>query len=177
MQCNTVRYSALLYNAVQCYKKNSQVAQGVKEEDIKEKVYLGESSRSLPTRQGLHVRDYVQDVKKSKKSSNEEKERLRRGSDDEDEDEGSSVSSWMADHVRDCHKGEPLNDFEFACTGTFRKPLHRQVDESLRITRAENQGQIKVGKKVWQIALPLLNRKHEYWAPRTMTCIFTNFNR
>ena len=65
----------------------------MKEEDIKEKVYLGESSRSLPTRQGLHVRDYIQDIKKSKKSRNGEEERVRRGSDDEDEDEGSSVSS------------------------------------------------------------------------------------
>ena len=102
--CRDRCYRESVGYAARCLRcHNSQVAQGVKEEDIKEKVYLGESSRSLPTRQGLHVRDYVQDIKKSKKSRNGEEERVRRGSDDEDEDEGSPVSSWMADHVRECH--------------------------------------------------------------------------
>ena len=72
---------------------------------------------------------------------------------------------------------DPLDDFEFACTGTFRKPLHRQVDKNLPITRAERQGQVKVGRKVWKVHLPLLNRKHNFLAPRSMTCTFSNFNR
>ena len=62
-------------------------------------------------------------------------------------------------------------------TGTFMKPLHRQVDENLRISRAERDKSVRVGKKVWRISLPLLNRKHEYWAPRSMTFNFSNYNR
>ena len=129
--------------------------------------------------------NFLNGKKKKKKSSNEDEgQRMRRDSEDDDDDEEgvqSSVSSWMADHVREFHNGQistdPLNDFEFACTGVFRKPLHRQVDENLRITRAEILGKIKVGRKVWKVGLPLLNRKHEYWAPRSMTCTFSNFNR
>ena len=84
-----------------------------------------------------------------KKSREEDSNRRRRGSEGEDEEEegSTSVSSWMADHTRDCHNGvmsaDPLDDYEFYSTGSFSKPLHRQVDENLRITRAENTGQVK----------------------------------
>ena len=107
----------------------------------------------------------------------------RRGSEDEDDDEGmpESVSSWMADHSRECHGGiistDPMDDYEFAVTGTFQKPLHRQVDEMLRIDRAESKGMIKIGKETWKLKLPLLNGKHEYWAPRSMSYNFSNYNR
>ena len=91
------------------------------------------------------------------------------------------MSSWMADHARDKHEGvmstDPLKDYEFRRTGTFMKPLHRQVDENLRITRTERDRTIKVGKKLWKVSLPLLNRKHEYWAPRSMAFSFSNYNR
>ena len=43
-------------------------------------MYLGESSRSLPTRQGTHVRDYGQDLKKKRNKNEKEAERRRRGS-------------------------------------------------------------------------------------------------
>ena len=151
---------------------------------MQDQVYLGESSRSLPTRQETHVRDYGQDIKKKSKKSDDDKEMRRRGSEDEEDEEGgtpTSVSSWMADHAREKHGGvispDPLKDYEFSKTGTFMKPLHRQVDENIRIARAERDSVVKVGKKLWRISLPLLNRKHEYWAPRIMTCTFTNFNR
>ena len=103
--------------------------------------------------------------------------------DNYEDEEGSTagVSSWMADHTRDSHGGvmsaDPLDDYEFGCTGSFKKPLSRQIDENLRITRAENTGKVKVGRKIWNVGLPLLNRKHEYWAPRTMSFSFSNFNR
>ena len=87
----------------------------------------------------------------------------------------------MADHARGKHKGvmsaDPLQDSEFVKTGTFMKPSHRQVDENLRITRAERDRVIKFGKKVWKVSLPLLNRKHEYWAPRSISFNFSNYNR
>ena len=146
-----------------------------------------------PSRSAFHFRDYTQEMKKKsvveKRSSRDEEgaggrgERVRRGSEDEEEEGGVpvSVSSWMADHSRECHGGvistNPMMDYEFEVTGTFFKPLHRQVDEYLRISRAESEGKIRVGKKVWKVNLPLLNRKHEYWAPRNMSYNFSNFNR
>ena len=70
-------------------------------------------------------------MKKKSKKNEEETERKRRGSEDEEEGEGGTagaVSSWMADHARDKHKGvmsaDPLQDYEFVKTGTFMKPLH-----------------------------------------------------
>ena len=87
----------------------------------------------------------------------------------------------MADHARDIHKGvisaDLMANYEFACTGAFTKPLHRQVDENLRITRDECEEKLKVGRKVWKIELPFLNCKQEYWAPRNMTFTYSNFNR
>ena len=65
----------------------------------------------------------------------------------------------MADHARNKHGGvmsaDPLKDYEFSKTGTFMKPLNRQVDENLRISRAERDKNVKVGRKVWRIILPL----------------------
>ena len=76
----------------------------------------------------------------------------------------------MADHARNKHgvvmSADPLKDYEFSKTGTFMKPLNRQVDKYLRISRAERDKIVKIGRKVWTIIL--LNRKHEYWAPRSM---------
>ena len=153
---------------------------------MQHQVYLGETSRSLPTRLESHIRDYGQDIKKNtnKKSTEVASDVRRRRGSEEEEEEGntpSSVSSWMADHARDSHNGvisaDPMTDYEFGCTGTFSKPLHRQVDENLRISRAERDEKLKIGRTVWKIGLPLLNRKHEYWAPRNMTVRFSNYNR
>ena len=128
---------------------------------------------------------YGQDIKKKKsKKKDEETERSRRGSEDEEKEEGGTpavVSSWMADHARERHGGvmssDSLKYYEFARTGSFQKPLHRQVDEHFRITKAERDKTVKVGRKLWQVSLPLLNHKHEYWAPRNMSFNFSNYNR
>ena len=47
----------------------------------------------------------------------------------------------------------------------------------LRINRAESTGVIRVGKGKLKVKLPLLNSKHEYWAPRSMSYNFSNYNR
>ena len=87
----------------------------------------------------------------------------------------------MADHSRESHDAtistNPLDDYEFTVTRTFNKPLPRQVDEYQRIKRAERSRKVKVGKEEWKVKLPLLNRKHEYWAPRNLTYNFSNHNR
>ena len=168
--------------------------EGVPDDEIKHSVYLGESSRSLPSRAFSHFRDYSQEMKKKRGGGGSQKGRgdeggegeergRRRGSEDEDDDGGmpAGVSSWMADHSLECHGGiisaDPLEDYEFAATGSFSKPLQRQVDEMLRIDRAECTGKVKIGKKTWRLRLPLLNTRHEYWAPRSMSYNFSNYNR
>ena len=79
------------------------------------------------------------------------------------EEEGSCLTSWMADHSRQDHKCEINEDArkEFAVTGTFLKPLHRQVDEHLRMQKAEITGKVKIGRGVWKVNKSLLNRKEE----------------
>ena len=80
------------------------------------------------------------------------------------------LSSWMADHTRQEHKGEMSEDvrkdYEFCVTGTFMKPLHRQVDEHLRMEKAECTGKAKVGRDAWKVEKALLNRKEESWSPK-----------
>ena len=79
----------------------AQREQGVTDDDMKHSVYLGESSRSLPSRSAFHFRDYTQEMKKKsvveKRSSRDEEgaggrgERVRRGSEDEEEEGGVPV--------------------------------------------------------------------------------------
>ena len=169
-----------------CYRENvgyaarcrrchqTQVEQGVEEEEVEDRVYLGESSNSLPTRTESHHRDYGQDIRQGLR-------RRRQGGGEEQEAAKVGVSSWMADHTRECHNAiiseNPRDDYEFTIASTFKKPLPRQVDEYLRIERAERCRRVKLGKEVWRVKLPLLNRKHEYWAPRNVTYTFTNYNK
>ena len=142
----------------------------MEEEEVEDQVYVGESSNSLPTRSESHHRDYGQDMRR-------QGGRRRQQGGAEEEEAGRGVSSWMADHSRECHgatiSADPIDDYEFTVTGTFRKPLPRQVDEYLRIERAERSRKVKVGKEEWKVKLPLMNRKHGYWAPRNVTYTFT----
>ena len=146
----------------------------MEEEEVEDRVYLGESSNSLPTRTESHHRDYGQDIRQGLR-------RRRQGGSEEQEGAKVGISSWMADHTRECHNAtiseNPRDDYEFTIASTFKKPLPRQVDEYLRIERAERCRRVKLGKEVWRVKLPLLNRKHEYWAPRNVTYTFTNYNK
>ena len=106
-ECNDRCYRESVGYAARCRRCCAvQLAQGTAEEEVKHQVYLGESSRSLPTRLESHIRDYVQDMKKKVKKNREEGDdmRRRRMSDDDDNDENeegstAAVSSWMADHT------------------------------------------------------------------------------
>ena len=70
----------------------------------------------------------------------------------------------VQDHEGKGHD-EPHQDFDFYPTGTFRKPLERQVDEARRIDWAEEVGKafVIVGGKTKEIKVnkALLNRKEE----------------
>ena len=67
-ECNDRCYRESVGYAARCRRCCAvQLAQGTAEEEVKHQVYLGESSRSLPTRLESHIRDYVQDMKKKGK--------------------------------------------------------------------------------------------------------------
>ena len=78
------------------------------------------------------------------------------------------VSSWMADHSPNVHHSvislDFTEDYEFSITGRFQKSLLRQVAEYLNITRAEQEGKVKINQN---IALKgrkeLMNRQDENW--------------
>ena len=143
----------------------AQQQEGKEESDIEDKVYIGESSRSCTTRSAVHFTDYRQEMKRGQK-----KERKDEDAEQNDNEEGSLLSSWMADHTRQEHKGEMSEDvrkdYKFCVTGTFMKPLHRQVDEHLRMEKAECTGKAKVGRDAWKVEKALLNRKEESWSPK-----------
>ena len=66
------------------------------------------------------------------------------------------VQSWMWEHCRDVHGGQVgeeggMRDYKFSVTGTFRKPLLRQIDEGLRLDQCEGE---------------ILNSKNEYFTPK-----------
>ena len=111
-----------------------------------EKPYVGETSRSLPTRTSSHMTDYRQTLQQLQRP----RRRLHqdRGQEDtrEGDEEGEETSSWMVDHLRDHHGGigseNPWEDFEFHQLGVFPKGLERQVAECVYLEVAETRGVI-----------------------------------
>ena len=170
----------------ECRRK--QVEEEEKEESqVEDQVYIGESSRCIVTRMGYHLNDYDQTMVKVTGVKNARKRKDQpltpsegRGSQVMEQveggGEGSKVSSWMTDHTVNVHNSKEV-DFDFYVTGTFTKPLYRQVDESDRIQVAEGKGEVDIGKVRWKVGTELLNRKHEYYAPRTMQYNFENSGR
>ena len=75
----------------------------------------------------------------------------------------------MWDHMVESHTGkereEPHENFEFFLTGSFTKPLERQIDEARRIERAESEGKatimVRGRRKEIRVRKELLNRKDE----------------
>ena len=89
---------------------------------VKEHCYEGETSRTLYTRSVNHFDDYksasknnvTQDMSVDKKSS------------------------WMWDHIRDVHNGDPNPqnpqlDFKFAVVSSHRDSMERQIKEACKI--------------------------------------------
>ena len=55
--------------------------------------------------------------------------------------------------------------YEFSITGRFQKPLHRQVVEYLNITRAEQEGKVKIIQKItWKLRKELMNQQDKNWS-------------
>ena len=178
--CHKACYRESVGYAARCRRcRTTQLQSGKTENEVIDSAYIGESSRSLPSRSALHFRDYRQDMKKKSVkisvaapgSNSQYRERVAsEGEDGEGEgEEKRGVSSWMADHCRSVHNSKVsdnlFEDYEFVTTNTYTKPLHRQVDEFLKINNAEQKGVIKINRKVtWKVNKELLNRQDENWS-------------
>ena len=132
-----------------CFKENinyiAQCSRCVPTEDSPPTLYFGETSRSLVNRMGGHLRDY----KRAMKSG--------------------GGSSWMADHSRLVHNGSwnkerPQDDYKFQLSGTYQKPLERQVGEFVAIRMAKATGQAWIGGKLSKVTRTVHNTKEEWWS-------------
>jgi hypothetical protein len=188
--CYEACYTESVGYVARCRRcRTEQLQAGKEETEVVDVVYIGESSRSLPTRSSLHFRDYRQDIKKKRGKTDEaipvgrKQNRTRLTSEGEEEGGGEGgergeggggggeggVSSWMADHSRSTHNSvislDFTEDYEFSVTGRFQKPLHRQVVEYLNITKAEQEGKVKINTKItWKVSKELMNRQDENWS-------------
>ena len=92
-------------------------------------------------------------------------------------EEEEASSSWMADHTRSHHGGvisdNPLDDYDFLLIDQNRKPLLRQLEESVRIKTAKENGFVMLGRgpraKKLLVNKVLLNRKMENFSPWLLT--------
>ena len=93
--------------------------------DPEDRMYIGESSRTLYTRAQQHLNDYR--VASAKGPGHTQ------GPRDEE-----APSSWMWEHSLEEHGG-PQNletDYPFQVLASYRDPLTRQVAEATRIQKA-----------------------------------------
>ena len=105
------------------------------------------------------------------------KPRLRRATPGGEEQEQEESSSWMADHTRSHHEGvmseDPTDDYDFFVVGSWRKPLHRLLEEAIRIRIAKTKGILILRrgkrKKRVQVNRSILNRKMENFSPFFLT--------
>ena len=81
----------------------------------------------------------------------------------------------MKEHTVEKHQGifsaNKQEDYEFISLGVHRKPLSRQVEESLLIRKGEAKGEVRIGRKVIRVQKILLNSKAEYYAPRSIVLL------
>ena len=83
----------------------------------------------------------------------------------------------MWDHTQVAHQGviseNMERDYNFRIEGSFKDPLSRQLDESVRIGMATNLGR-GVGGGLGNRKCVLLNRKDEHYQPRVILPSFSN---
>ena len=76
----------------------------------------------------------------------------------------------MWDHIMELDQGvisQDLSlDYNFQLMGSFRDPLYRQLDESVRIAIVHNHG--KVLADSWPGRTEILNRKNEHYQSRVV---------
>ena len=95
-------------NLARCRRcREKQIEEGVAEEDVVDKVYIGESHRSIVTRSREHFSTY--------KAGGPRREEA--GGREEEDEESRKTGSWMREHTLECHSSvfskEKQNDYEF----------------------------------------------------------------
>ena len=131
------------------WKPSSLAGKAGEPEQIIERQYTGESSRTLRIRAQQHREDY---------------NRCMRQTDKQNIEEG---TSFMFDHHKEVHSNDvhdPINDFNFSVIDTFKDPLTRQLNEAIRIQHSMKGIHTDLRGKKHPIVN--LNRKIEYFAPR-----------
>ena len=111
--------------------------------------YIGETSRTLYTRAGQHIRVYNSTVRSTGNNPSQDA--------DETDD---TLSSWILDHKLKCHPDlniiDPLKDFTWGVVKNHRDPLTRVTEEAVRIQQALSGTSRPFS----------LNRKGEYFAAK-----------
>ena len=77
--------------------------------------------------------------------------------------------SWMARHVVEDHAGaydigNPVSEWIVSIDGAHRKPLNRQVKESINIKKARDGVQLKVLNRKVTVAKDVFNSKDEFFS-------------
>ena len=155
--CQDKCYKEQIGYAGHCRRcRDHQLQSGVPLDKVEDRVYHGESSRTLYTRAQQHRDDYVSNYSSNRKPK----------------------GSWMWDHVLKEHGGLPgpvaSEDFTFRLVGTFRDCLGRQTDEAVRLELTELLGYVlgDRGKGVGGRTVEILNRRGEYFQPKIVQHLF-----
>ena len=122
-------------------------------------IYIGETSRTMFTRIGQHINDFVKARRELQAS----------GSLNSLNTLNNETSSWLLDHLLDKHQGElsgfdPWKDVLYKLVKEYRDPLSRQTDEAVRIQGAMASGILTLPSG--QESVCVLNRKGEYFSAR-----------
>ena len=70
----------------------------------------------------------------------------------------------VEDHDRVYNEGNPVNDWIVTIDGIHRKPLNRQVKESINIKKVKAGVPIKVGERRMTVSKNIFNSKEEYFS-------------
>ena len=81
----------------------------------------------------------------------------------------SNNMSWMAKHVREEHEGsyterEPVSDWIVTVDGSHKKPLNRQVKESINIKKVRGGVQLRVLNSKVTVSKEIFNSKDEFFS-------------
>ena len=134
--------------------------------------YHGKSSSSVVTRARSHYEAYKLAMRK--------KPRPCRATPGGEEQEQEDISSCMADHTRSHHERviseDPTDDYDFFVVGSWRKPLHRLLEEVIRIRIAKTKSILILGrgrrKRMVSINKSILDRKLENFSLFFLTLVW-----
>ena len=111
-------------------RREEQLGQGAREEEVVEEVYIGENHRSLVTRPRVHFGLY-----KPRKGGREVMR--EKGISPEEDKELSKPGTWMREYTYSHHGGvlfeENTEYYEFVMLGVHRKVMRRQLEGAILI--------------------------------------------